>query len=159
MKDWEAWCAAVHGVTKSQTGLPDGTKLTPKKGSKWTRDVQPSDTLKAPCEKASPPSPVSPPPRWIWIRARFPGFHAAARPTSPLRDQWLRAACLKAHPGARSSSSKGRFYVLSRSSPGLGPSCNTQNWFCLSSTSKQPAWWRWQLVVDTPIQPDSLTWS
>ena len=23
--DGEAWCAAVHGVTKSQTGLRDGT--------------------------------------------------------------------------------------------------------------------------------------
>ena len=25
--DWEAWCAAVHGVTKSQTQLCDWTEL------------------------------------------------------------------------------------------------------------------------------------
>ena len=25
--DWEAWRAAVHGVTKSQTRLSDGTEL------------------------------------------------------------------------------------------------------------------------------------
>ena len=25
--DWEAWCAAVHGVTKSWTGLSDSTEL------------------------------------------------------------------------------------------------------------------------------------
>ena len=27
-KDWEAWCAAVHGVTKSQTQLSDWTATT-----------------------------------------------------------------------------------------------------------------------------------
>ena len=26
---WEAWCAAVHGVAKSQTGLSDWTELNP----------------------------------------------------------------------------------------------------------------------------------
>ena len=25
--DWEAWCAAVHGVTKSRTQLSDSTEL------------------------------------------------------------------------------------------------------------------------------------
>ena len=25
--DWEAWCAAIHGVTKSQTRLSDWTEL------------------------------------------------------------------------------------------------------------------------------------
>ena len=28
VKDREAWCAAVHGVTKSQTGLSDSTAAT-----------------------------------------------------------------------------------------------------------------------------------
>ena len=28
VKDREAWHAAVHGVTKSQTGLSDGMELT-----------------------------------------------------------------------------------------------------------------------------------
>ena len=27
--DWEAWCAAIHGVTKSQTRLSDSTELNP----------------------------------------------------------------------------------------------------------------------------------
>ena len=27
LKDREAWCVAVHGVTKSQTQLSDGTEL------------------------------------------------------------------------------------------------------------------------------------
>ena len=29
--DREAWCAAVHGVTKSQTGLSDWTELKPER--------------------------------------------------------------------------------------------------------------------------------
>ena len=31
MKDRKTWHAAVHGVTKSQTGLSDGTATTTKK--------------------------------------------------------------------------------------------------------------------------------
>ena len=27
VKDREAWCATIHGVTKSQTRLSDGTEL------------------------------------------------------------------------------------------------------------------------------------
>ena len=29
--DREAWCALIHGVTKSQTGLSDWTELKPEK--------------------------------------------------------------------------------------------------------------------------------
>ena len=28
VKDWEAWCAAAHGVAKSQTQLSDSTATT-----------------------------------------------------------------------------------------------------------------------------------
>ena len=28
VKDWEAWCAAVHGFAKSRTGLSDLTTIT-----------------------------------------------------------------------------------------------------------------------------------
>ena len=34
--DSEAWCAAVHGVTKSWTGLRDWTELTVKEQGSWT---------------------------------------------------------------------------------------------------------------------------
>ena len=29
--DREAWCAVIHGVTKSQTGLSDWTELKPER--------------------------------------------------------------------------------------------------------------------------------
>ena len=35
VKDWEAWCAAVHGAAKSQTQLSDWTKTTTKKVVYW----------------------------------------------------------------------------------------------------------------------------